>query len=99
MTIEISVFKLVSGVEADEFQVAACEATHHLQQFEGFHSRELYHDLETGQWTDVLHWESREDAIRASERVLEMDEFKPFIQKIDGSTVEMYHGEEVSVSV
>lgn len=69
MTIEISVFKLVSGVEADEFQVAACEATHHLQQFEGFHSRELYHDLETGQWTDVLHWESREDAIRASERV------------------------------
>lgn len=98
MTIEISLFKLAAGVRPADFRRAAREATPHLEKLEGFWSRQLFHDSGSDQWADVLLWESRDHAVRASEEVLERAEFEPFIRLIDPSSIQMVHGESVDVS-
>lgn len=97
ITIEVSIFRLAPGVSVDAFEQAAREATRQLRRFEGFRSRQLFHDARSGQWTDVLHWASREEARRAAEQVYHVDELGPFLRSIDPSTIQMVHGEEVDV--
>ena len=97
MAVEVTLFKLAPGTDTDQFQQVARDATDHLRQFDGFQSRELLHDAEDDTWIDVLHWESRDHALRAADEMMRKPELAPFMQQIDPSSVRMLHGEPVDV--
>lgn len=97
MAVEVTLFKLAPTADPDEFRHIARSATGHLRQIDGFENRELLHDSEQDMWIDVLHWQSRDHALRAADEMMRKPELAPFMQQIDPSSVQMLHGEPVDV--
>jgi heme-degrading monooxygenase HmoA len=61
-----------------------------LQGFPGFISRQLSKD-ESGQWLDLVYWESMEQARQAADQVMQMEEATHAFGVIDERNMSMYH--------
>ena len=95
--VEIAQFKLASGVTDEEFtKEAEAVQKNFLEKQSGYIDRELLKDKE-GQWVDILHWNSMEEAQKAAEVMMKNPATQGFMQKIDPSSVKMLHLEQVEV--
>lgn len=95
LTIEIAQFKLVPGTEDAGFLKAAdVVQKNFLRKQKGFVDRELSKS-DDGQWVDILHWKTMQDALKASEEMLKNPSCLDFIQKIDPTSVTMTHVRQV----
>ncbi|MBI4085339.1 MAG: hypothetical protein HY432_02420 [Candidatus Liptonbacteria bacterium] len=95
--VEIAQFKLVAGVsEKDFLQEAEVVQNNFLEKQRGYGyiDRELLKDKD-GQWVDILHWNSMEEAHKAAEVMMSDPATQDFMQKIDPSSVKMLHLEVV----
>ncbi len=93
--VEIAQFKLVAGVsEKDFLQEAEVVQNNFLEKQSGYIDRELLKDKD-GQWVDILHWNSMEEAQKAAEVMISDPATQDFMQKIDPSSVKMLHLEIV----
>jgi len=62
-----------------------------LATMPGFRDAELVR-LEDGSWLDLVHWDSRDAATAAAQKIAQLPEVAPWLQLIEQVTV-MTHGE------
>ncbi len=98
LIVEISQFKLVSGVSDEEFlkQAEAAEATFFEKQG-GYISSELLKD-KGDRWVKVTNWNSMEDVRKVAKVMLNSPVAQSFIQKIDSSSIVCNFYEKVPLS-
>jgi hypothetical protein len=90
--IEVVVFKLQQGVSEEAFLQAANALMPDLTAMPGFIKRELGKDQDgSGQWADMIYWESLEQAHQAAERVMQLPSCKPFLGMIQLEGMTMMH--------
>lgn len=91
MVIELAQFKAKPGV-SDEEVLAASQEAHDgfLAKQKGYVSRELTKSSE-GEWVDIVHWETMEDAQAAMQNFMGSPSTKKFVEIIDDSSVKMMH--------
>ena len=87
LIVEISKFKLVSGVSDDEFlkEAEAAEATFFEKQG-GYIGSELLKD-KGNRWVKVTNWNSMEDVRKAAKVMLNSPVAQSLMQKIDSSSI------------
>ena len=95
LIVEVAQFKLATGVREEDFlrEVEAVQKNF-LEKQNGYINRELLKDKD-GQWVDILHWNSMEEAQKAAEVMMGDPATQGFMQKIDPSSVKMLHLEVV----
>lgn len=95
LIVEIAQFKIASGVNEEDFlQEAGAVQKNFLEKQSGYIDRELLKDKD-GQWVDILHWNSMEEAQKATEVMMSDPATQGFMQKIDPSSVKMLHLEQM----
>ena len=95
--VEIAQFKLATGVREEDFlQEAEAVQKNFLEQQSGYIDRELLKDKD-GQWVDILHWNSMEEAQKAAEVMMSDPATQGFMQKIDPSSVKILHLEQIRI--
>lgn len=95
MVIEMAQFKMKVGVSEDEVLAASQEAQDgFLAKQKGYVSRELLKSSE-GEWVDIVHWETMEDAQTAMNSFMGHPSTKKFGEVIDPSSIKMMHLEVV----
>ncbi|MEK7462868.1 MAG: antibiotic biosynthesis monooxygenase [Patescibacteria group bacterium] len=95
MVIELAQFKMKVGVSEDEVLAASQEAQDgFLAKQKGYVSRELLKSSE-GEWVDIVHWETMEDAQTAMNSFMGHPSTKKFGEVIDPSSIKMMHLEVV----
>lgn len=95
--VEISQFKLAKGVTKEDFlREANLVQEKFLERQQGYINRELLKD-EEGQWMDILHWESLNDALKASETLLKEPSAQSFIEKMNPTSVKIFHLTHVKI--
>lgn len=88
-------FKMKVGVSEDEVLAASQEAQDgFLAKQKGYVSRELLKSSE-GEWVDIVHWETMEDAQTAMNSFMGHPSTKKFGEVIDPSSIKMMHLEVV----
>lgn len=93
--VEIAQFKLAVGVSDEDFlHEAEIVQKNFLEKQSGYINRELLKDKD-GQWVDILHWNSMEEAQKAAEVMMSDPATQGFMQKIDPPSVKMLHLEQV----
>lgn len=88
--LEIVIFRLKAGVSTDQFLAAAQVTFDLLQGYTGYLSRELA-VAEDGLWTDVVHWDTLENAHKAADSFMATPEGQAFGNLIDFDTTVMTH--------
>ncbi len=97
MIVEIAQFKLTEGVHEEDFlQEAEAVQKNFLEKQKGYVDRELLKNQD-GQWVDILHWNSMEEAQKAAQVMMQDPATQGFIQKIDPSSIKMLHLEQARV--
>jgi heme-degrading monooxygenase HmoA len=93
VVIEITQFKLVKDVADQDFLREAEHVQHiFLEKQPGYIDRELLKD-EAGQWADILHWGTTQQAQAAAQAMLQEPACQGFISMIDPQSVKMLHFE------
>ena len=87
LIVEISQFKLASGMSEEEFLKEAEEAeTTFFEKQGGYIGRELLKD-KSNQWAKVTNWNSMEDVRKAAKAMLNSPVAQSLMQKIDSSNI------------
>ncbi len=95
MIVELAQFKAKSGASDDDVLVASQEAHDgFLAKQKGYVGRELLKSSE-GEWVDIIHWETMEDAQAAMNSFMDHPSTKKFGEVIDSSSIKMMHLEVV----
>ncbi len=95
--IEIGIFRLKDGVSREEFLKVAAQTQPVIEAFAGYISRELS-EGENGEWVDLVHWESMEQAHAAGETAMQDPALAPLFQAIDPQSVQMRHVTPVAIA-
>lgn len=91
MIVELAQFKTKSGISDTEVLAASHEAQEgFLAKCKGFVSRELLKS-DDGEWVDILHWKTMEDAQKAMQDMMASPSTKKFNEVIDPSSIKMMH--------
>ncbi len=100
LIVEITQFKLVSGVSEEEFlkeaEAAAAEATF-FEKLGGYIGSELLKD-KGNRWVKVTNWNSMEDVRKAAKVMLNSSVAQSYMKKIDSSSILCNFYEKVTVS-
>lgn len=88
--LEIVTFRLADGVDTAAFLDAA-RGTEAMLRDRGALVRRFLTVDETGLWTDVIEWSSRDAALTAAEAVMAEPSFQPFMAMIDPASATMRH--------
>ncbi|MGM0877514.1 MAG: antibiotic biosynthesis monooxygenase family protein [Bacillota bacterium] len=89
--VELVIFKLKEGAQADDFIKLSHQADRALQSFPGFNTRTLFYSKTTDQWVDIVYWSDLESAKNAKESVMTLPETQPFIQSIEEKEMTFLH--------
>ena len=96
MIIEITQFKLVDGVTEESFlQDTTNEQKGFLEKQAGYAGTRQLLKGDGGEWVDIVHWESLENAQKAQEAAMRSETCMPMFQKIDPSSIKMLHLEQI----
>lgn len=91
MVVELAQFKTKHGVSDAEVLTASQEAHDgFLAKQKGYVSREFLKSGD-GEWVDIVHWESIEDAQAAMNAFMGHPSTKEFGEVIDPSSIKMMH--------
>ena len=88
--VEVVLSRVKPGVTDQEVLEAADAIMDDVRSAGGFLRRELLKAGE-GEWIDVIHWQSMEDAHRAAAMVMARPAAARLQGIIDGASVRMYH--------
>ncbi len=94
LVVEVVTFKLKAGVDEADFLQSADAVMSDLQAMSGYIDRELLKDAQ-GQWMDILHWQSMDEALAAAEALMTAPNAGAFIAMLDATNMAMYHLEQV----
>ena len=89
--LEIAEFKLAAGADEQGFlKEADAVQRDFLERQKGYMDRELLKG-EDGEWIDIVHWRSMEEAKRAADTIMQDPACLGFLQKIEPESVKMMH--------
>ena len=88
--VEVAMFRLKEGGERDAVLAALVPTAARLKRRPGFVRRELLEDGE-GQWVDLVHWSTLDEAMAAGEAFTAAPETQGLLDAIDPATVRMLH--------
>ena len=94
-TVELVLLRLQPGADEDAFVRAARATTSDLRALDGYASRELLR-ADDGQWGDIVHWSSRDQALAAAEQFPTLPSAQAFGSLMDGASIRMMHLEQVT---
>ena len=94
-TVELVLLRLQPGADEDAFIRAARATTSDLRALDGYASRELLR-AEDGQWVDIVHWSTRDQALAAAEQFPTLPSAQAFGSLMDGGSIRMMHLEQVA---
>lgn len=89
-TIELCQFELVADTNVQEFIQSSNNIGEWLTQQPGFKYRCLSQQP-GNKWADIVHWDSMEDAQRASEKFVAENGDSFFMRSIDTGSLSMNH--------
>jgi hypothetical protein len=87
---EVVVFRLNPNVDVQVFLDSAKVTFDWVKTMEGFISRDLS-VTETGEWIDIVQWQTMANALHAAEQIMNMSSNQSFINSINPTTVSMDH--------
>jgi hypothetical protein len=87
---EVVVFRLNPNVDVQVFLDSAKVTFDWVKTMEGFILRDLS-VTETGEWIDIVQWQTMDHALQAADQIMNMPSNQPFINCIDPTTISMYH--------
>jgi hypothetical protein len=90
IVVEAAMFRLRSGTGRAQFLAASSAAGEVLRGMRGFLGRDLL-EGDDGEWLDLLHWASQEDAQRSIEALTQSRDAQPFLELIDPESVQLRH--------
>ena len=90
LTVELVTFKLIEGADEAAFLAAADAVMADIRRRSGYVNRELLKG-DDGQWIDVVHWRSREDALAAAELFNSLPTAQAFGSFPDFTSLTMLH--------
>jgi len=90
--IEIVSFKLAKSVSDEAFLKTIPLTSTFLKTCTGFISRHLSKG-DDGEWVDHVEWANMADAQSASQKFMSDQSLKPFMEKIEGTSVNMRHNQ------
>ena len=94
--VEITQFKLVDGIAEEAFlQDAENVQKGFLEKQAGYAGTRQLLKGQEGEWFDIVHWKSLEDAQKAQEAAVGSETCTPMFQKIDPSSIKMLHLEQI----
>lgn len=95
MVVELAQFKAKDGISDAEVLTASQEAHEgFLAKQKGYVTRELLKSKD-GEWVDIVHWETMEDAQAAMNAFMGHPSTKKFAEVIDPASIKMMHLEVV----
>ena len=97
IVVEFIRYKLLEGTKTDDFLKAAEKMIPYLKTQKGLIDWQLCKG-EDGNWIEILHWKSLDEAKKAAKKVLELDSVQAFVKFIDESTTESDYLETVKNS-
>ena len=97
LIVEIAQYKLATGVDEQDFlKEAEIVQKDFLEKQNGYIDRELLKS-EDGQWVEILHWNSMEEAHKAAEVMAQDPVALVYMQKIDLTSLKMLHVEQIKI--
>ncbi len=90
IAVEIVHFKVKPGTNEQTFLKASAGMIQELSKLSGFLDRELLQG-ENGQWTDIVHWESMDHALKATDDVMRLPLCLVYFGYIDDTSLQMMH--------
>lgn len=94
-TLELVVFELNEGVTDDEFMATVKDVSRWVATQPGFVSRELVHSPESGKYTEIVWWRSRQEAEAAAQEAMDSPSCAPMFGMIAMDSMTMLHGNVV----
>ncbi|HAS8123930.1 TPA: hypothetical protein I7665_17630 [Vibrio vulnificus] len=89
--IELVSYTLVEGATEQDI-VAATEQSHQfIATLPGFLYRSLSHDCTTNRWTDIVYWQTMDDAKNAGEQFTACPDCQPLMGLIEHPSLVMQH--------
>lgn len=89
--IEIVRFKLLQDVSKEQLITATEKSQKFVSSLNGFEYRSLSFEQESETWTDVVYWDSMDNAKAAGEQFMSSKECAPLMALIDPESVIMQH--------
>ncbi|MEP6987549.1 MAG: hypothetical protein ABI970_18230 [Chloroflexota bacterium] len=90
MAIEVVVFHVQPDVTSENLQAAIDATTALLQSQTGFKTRTIG-KAESGEWLDIIHWDSVESAKKAMTAFQSDEAGQRFSSYLDLSTIQVYY--------
>lgn len=93
---EIASFNTISGTKELEFIeiVDALEKEFHMNQ-KGYIDSELIKGKEENQWIMIQHWETKNDAIESSRRMMQDEITEKFRNSLDSKSVKLSYLKQI----
>ncbi len=96
LTVEVALFKLKPTADEAAFLRASDAIMPDLRSMPGYVRRELLKG-ESGQWLDIIHWNSLAEAERAAQEIMSRPACHPFMGMIDETSITMLHPTQARV--
>ncbi len=93
--IEVVIFKTKPGISQEQARKALESLNDHVKKFDGFMGRKISVD-ENGHWMDLVYWESKSVALKASEEIMKVPAAIQAFEVIDESTMQLFHFDPLS---
>lgn len=89
--VEIVCFKLADNATSEKLIAASEQSQKFVSTQPGFEYRSLSFDNDSNTWTDVVYWDSIENAKKAGEQFVACPDCQPLMALIDPASVIMQH--------
>ena len=89
--VEVVFFKLKAGQGLAAFERASEKIQKFLSGQPGYIRRELLHSSESGQFVDLVHWSTREDAMNAAQQIMKSTDAGEFMSSLSQEGLQMFH--------
>ncbi|RXJ74893.1 hypothetical protein CS022_01455 [Veronia nyctiphanis] len=91
-SIEIITFQLNDSADKKAFLEAAQQTQEKVKHFPGFLHRSLSYNPDNNVWSDVIQWQSAEEAQHASKQFMQLEAAGRMLSHVDTTTLAVSYG-------
>jgi hypothetical protein len=89
--LEIVTYKLKAGINDGAFRKASEDMERQFAAKQKGFLKRIVGTSDTGEWVDVVTWETMEDALAASEAAMKSPACAPMFAMLEESSIKMHH--------
>ena len=96
--VEVVLFKTAPGISEAQVLQTASMMQSKVINMPGYIDRQLLKNAE-GQWVDLVWWNSLEEAMAASDRIMQDEDLAPYMFIFENAEMAMYHLEPTALTL